>query len=600
MTTQTTSETAPVSLGQPAPAQPARLPRLWPALLLLGLYWTVYVLWRWTDLGLTLGFIGFLLQMALSALVTLLFVVWWLAGSRLRVADRLLVFGAVVAAGLATVFLSDPSVKSLFLVPGVPLVLTAWAFALLAARNRQPQTRRLVLLVVPTLTWALFTLIRSEGLAGDGQPVLRWRWQPTAEQMYLAQRDENEANSAAPPSQHPLTLRPDDWPGFRGADRDGNRRGVRIATDWHAVPPRLIWRRPIGPAWSSIAVVGDRLFTQEQVGSSEAVVCLDATTGRTVWSHQDAARHQDGQAGAGPRATPTFADGRLFALGATGILNCLDAASGTRRWSRNIAADADAKVPIWGLASSPLVMGDLVIVFAGGESEKTLWAYRTDSGKPAWSAAAGRISYSSPQRASIAGVEQVLFVSEQGLAAYDPSSGAVLWEQRTPAGNPGIPRSVQPHVIGSTQVLFDAGPEAGTTLVEVTRENGAWTPVERWLSRHLKPSFNDFVLHGNALYGFDGRVLTCIDLETGQQRWKKGRYGSGQVLLLGDQPLLLVVAENGKVALVAADPDQHQELGRFQAIEGKTWNHPVIARGRLYVRNAQEIACYELRLDDSH
>jgi outer membrane protein assembly factor BamB len=568
-------------------------------LLLLGFYWASYALWRWTHLALTLGFIGFLLQMALSALVTFLFAAWWLAGSRLRLADRLLVFSAVVAAGLATVFLSDRSVRGLFLVPGIPLVLTCWTFALLVARNRQPLTRRLVLVVVPCLTWGLFTLLRSEGLAGDGQPVLRWRWQPTAEQIYLAHLQQEEDAAAAPPSRQPLTFRPGDWPGFRGADRDSNRRGVRIATDWYSSPPRLLWRRPIGPAWSSVAVVGDRLFTQEQVGDFEAVVSLDTVTGRTVWSHQDAARHQDGQAGAGPRATPTFSGGELFALGATGMLNCLDAATGERHWSRDIAADAGAKVPIWGFASSPLVIGDLVIVFAGGESENTLWAYRADSGKPAWSAPAGRISYSSPQRAMIAGVEQVLFVSERGLTAYGPSSGDVLWEQRTPPGNPGIPRSVQPHFIGSNQVLFDAGPEAGTTLVEVTRKNGVWTPVERWLSRHLKPSFNDFVVHGNALYGFDGRVFTCIDLETGQQRWKKGRYGSGQVLLLGDQPLLLVLADSGKVALVAADPDQPHELARFQAIEGKTWNHPVIAHGRLYVRNAEEIACYELQLDDS-
>jgi outer membrane protein assembly factor BamB len=568
-------------------------------LLLLGLYWAVYGVWRWTDVGLTLGFIGFLLLMALSALVSLLFAVWWLASSRLRLADRLLVFGAVVVAGFGAVLLSDRSVKALFLVPGVPLVLSAWTLALVVARNRQARARRLLLLAVTCLTWGLFTLIRAEGLAGDGQPVLRWRWQPTAEETYLAQLEQNGETPAAPSSGHPLILQPGDWPGFRGSNRDGNRRGVRVATDWDTTPPRLIWRRQIGPAWSSVAVIGDRLFTQEQVGPLEAVVCLDAATGRTVWSHQDAARHQDGQAGAGPRATPSFANDRLFALGATGILNCLDAVSGERLWFRDIAADAGAKVPIWGFASSPLVISGLVIVFAGGESETTLLAYRTDSGKPAWSALAGRISYSSPQRALIGGMEQVLFVSDRGLTAYEPSSGALLWEHLTSPGNPGIPRSVQPHVIGRSRVLFDAGPEAGTALVEVTLEKGSWTASERWLSGQLKPSFNDFVAHGNALYGFDGRIFTCIELETGQRRWKNGRYGSGQVLLLPDQSLLLVIAESGKVILVAADPDRHQELGRFQAIGGKTWNHPVIAHGWLFVRNSEEIACYQLPLDSS-
>jgi outer membrane protein assembly factor BamB len=349
-----------------------------------------------------------------------------------------------------------------------------------------------------------------------------------------------------------------------------------------------------------MAVVGDRVFTQEQVGDSENVVCLDAATGLTAWSHQDAARHEDGQSGPGPRATPTFADGRLFALGATGILNCLDAVSGKRQWSRDIAADAGAKKPIWGFSSSPLVVGDLVIVFAGGESEKTLLAYKTDSGKPAWTAAAGKVSYSSPQRASLDGVTQILFESDQGLSAFDPTTGAVLWKQPAPAGAPGLPQSVQPRVVGKSGVLFDAGPDAGLTRIELSHENQSWIPAERWVCRQMKPAFNDFVVHDNALYGIDGRILSCVDLETGQRRWKEGRYGSGQVLLLADQPLLLVLTDTGAVVLVAANPDRRQELARFQAIEGKTWNHPVIAHGRLYVRNADEMACYDLRLDEAH
>jgi outer membrane protein assembly factor BamB len=502
-----------------------------------------------------------------------------------------------VVGGVGAAMLSHRSLGGFLLVPGLPLVLTAWTVGLLAARHQPPRTRRLVLVAAICLTWGAFTLVRTEGLAGDGKPVLRWRWQPTAEETYLAGMGSTGDATAEAPRQT-VRLRPGDWPGFRGPDRDGTLRGVRLATDWNAAPPRPLWRRPVGPAWSSVAAVDGLLFTQEQVGQFEAVLCLDAANGRTVWSHRDEARHEDGQSGPGPRATPTFAGGRIYALGATGILNCLDAATGERQWSRDVAADAGVKpLPIWGFASSPLVVGDVVIVFAGGESEKTLLAYRTDSGKPVWSAPAGKISYSSPHLASFGGEDQVLFVSDAGLAAFDPTSGAVLWQHRTPAGNPGIPRAVQPRAVGPNQVLFDAGPDAGTGLVEVTRENGSWAVAERWLSRQLKPSFNDFVVHDSALYGFDGRVLTCIDLRTGRRRWKEGRYGSGQVLLLADQPLLLVAAESGEVALVAADPDRHTELGRFQAIEGKTWSHPAIADGRLYVRNAQEMACYELRLD---
>jgi outer membrane protein assembly factor BamB len=344
-------------------------------------------------------------------------------------------------------------------------------------------------------------------------------------------------------------------------------------------------------------IVGNRLFTQEQLGQKEAVVCLDAGNGQTLWSHQDAARHEDVQGGAGPRATPTYADGRIYSLGATGILNCLNAETGQRKWFRDIAADAETKVPMWGFSSSPLVVGDVAVVFAGddtGTTDKTLLAYRKDTGKPAWSAQAGQRSYSSPQLAMVDGEPQLLFVSERGLLAFNPSAGAMLWEHSTPPGNPGVPRAIQPRSAGTNGILFDAGPELGTALVGVKHSDGSWIPTERWISRQLKPSFNDFVVHENGLYGFDGRIFTCIDLQTGKRLWKAGRYGSGQVLLLSDQALLLVVTDEGEAVLVTADPSEHRELGRFQAINGKTWNHPVIAHGRLYVRNAEEIACYEV------
>src|SRR5262249_19100482 len=211
-------------------------------------------------------------------------------------------------------------------------------------------------------------------------------------------------------------------------------------------------------------------------------------------------------------------------------------------------------VPMWGFSGSPLVVGKRVVVFAGGESEKTLLAYHTDSGKPAWSAAAGKVRYSSPQLVSLDDETQLLFVSDEGLFAFGPSSGAALWEYRTPGGNPGVPRAVQPQAVEPRGILFDAGPELGAALSEVAHKGRSWAPKERWISRYLKPSFNDFVVHDNAVYGFDGRVFCCIDLQTGRRRWKDGRYGSGQVLLLGDQPLLVVVTDDGEAVLVAANP----------------------------------------------
>src|SRR5207253_10679721 len=189
------------------------------------------------------------------------------------------------------------------------------------------------------LSCGAFTLLRAEGMQGDGQLALRWRWSPTPEQLYLAEVAGKEETAARLAPKQGLRLQPEDWPGFRGPNRDGDLRGVRIATDWNVTPPNPVWKRRIGPAWSSVVIVADRLFTQEQRGDQEAVVCLDTTNGSTFWSHQDVARHEDVQGGAGPRATPTFADGRIFALGATGILNCLDAETGDRQWFRDVPGD---------------------------------------------------------------------------------------------------------------------------------------------------------------------------------------------------------------------------------------------------------------------
>jgi outer membrane protein assembly factor BamB len=283
--------------------------------------------------------------------------------------------------------------------------------------------------------------------------------------------------------------------------------------------------------------------------------------------------------------------GLVYALGGTGILNCLDAATGERKWSHDIAADSGARVPFWGFSSSPLVAGGMALVLAGGEGDKGLLAYRADVGYLAWTAAGGQASYTSPQPASLGGEEQVLFLGDRGLTALDPASGAVLW--RHDAATPGAPLALQPHPVGASQVLMPAAGD--TVLLDVARDGGAWAARQRWASKGVKPSFNDFVVHGGFLYGFDNSVFCCVEVETGEQRWKEGRYGHGQVLLLADQGLLLVVAEKGQVVLLEANPERHEERGRFPAIKGKTWNHPAIARGRLYVRNAEEMACYELK-----
>ncbi len=562
-------------------------PRFWPAAVLVGLYWLMVALTGWLELP---TFFRFLPRLAGAVLLPLTFFGWWWANRRVRLSDRAFGFAVVVGLGAAVAPLVHPSCGGMSLLMfGLPVALTAWTAGMLLARSAPPARQRRVWLAAVALAWGSQTLMRMNGLTGDLHADVRWRWSPTAEEQFLAEKAQSGDTGSATAA--PVVFVPGDWPGFRGPDRDGVVRGG-VSESVLTAAPRLIWKQRVGPAWSSVAVVGGRLFTQEQRGDQEAVVSYDAATGQEVWSHTDAARFEEGVSGTGPRATPTFADGRIYALGGTGRLSCLDAATGRRLWSRDITADSGGQAPQWGFSSSPLVVGGVVIVFGWGDGEKSLLGYRADSGELAWAAPAGAASYGSAQFATLAGWPQVLFFSDRGLIAVDPATGAVLWRHDIPT--PGAPRNLQPHVVGPGQILVASEADLGTALIDVSYDGQQWATAQRWASKHLKPSFNDFVIHGGHVYGFDGSFFACIDLATGRRAWKEGRYGHGQVVLLADQGLLLVTSESGEVVLLAANPQRSEERGRFKAIEGKTWNHPVIAHGRLYVRNAEEMACYEV------
>jgi outer membrane protein assembly factor BamB len=556
------------------------------------LYWSWLIGSTWLELT---TFTRFITRLAASALLLLVFVVWWWTNRRIRLGDRALVFGVAVLGGVVVAPLCHPAVGGFGLLMGPgSIVLTMWLLCLLVTRRASPRVRRLALLGTIALCWAYQPLVRIDGLSGDLRPEIHWRWTPTPEDLFLAEIAEDSGKyRPAASAKSALVLGAGDWPGFRGPNRDGIVQDACIRTDWNDHPPRLLWRHRVGPAWSSLALVGGRLFTQEQRGEHEAVVCYDADTGKEVWEHRDEGRFWEPTAGVGPKATPCFAQGRLFSLGASGILNCLDAATGKKHWSHDIKDDSGAAVPQWSYSGSPLVVGDLVIVFAGGAGSQNLLAYRVNSGDLAWTASCGQSSYSSPHLARIAGEPQLLMLSNRGLTAVDPPTGAVLWEHEV-ALPPSAPRSVQPNVLTDGVLIASEG-DLGLARLDVKRKKKEWAAEQRWATLQFKPAFNDFVVHQGHVYGFDGRIFGCVDVETSERRWKKGRYGQGQVLLLREQALLLVVSETGKAILLRAIPERHEELGRFQALEGKTWNHPVLAHGRLYLRNAEEMACYELR-----
>ena len=579
--------------------------RVWPGVVIVALQWLLAQTASWLAPGTMFQFYA----LFMGALVAeAAFVGWWVFASRIAWRERWLVLGAFVSLGLIASLFVHPTLHPMIrIVLIVPVLMRIWAGWLLVTPFLSWPRRRTGLLAALVIGCAYYTSVRLDGVSGSMATEFAWRWTPTSEEKFLA---EGKSDLKRPSSSttgafdtgasetEVLALAPGDWPGFRGPARDGKLPGVRIVTNWEQHPPREVWRHRVGPGWSSFAVVGHRLYTQEQRGPNEAVVCYDVANGAELWVHNDKTRFTESMAGPGPRATPTFHEGKIYSLGANGALNCLDAVTGVALWSRDIVADSEAKVPMWGFAASPLIVNDIVTVFAGGPEERSVLAYSALTGEPAWTAGEGQLSYCSTQLSRLAGVEQLVIATEQGLAAFEPTDGQVLWTYSWPLQ--GMARVVQPAVVGDSDLLIGTGFGLGTQRVHVTNGNDGWMAKEIWSNptRAIRPYYNDLVVHGEHLYGFDTNLFVCVSLSDGRGKWKARGYGNGEVLLLPDQDLLLILSETGEVALVDARPEAHHEIAKFKAIEGKTWNHPVIANGKLFVRNGEEAACYELAVEN--
>jgi len=441
----------------------------------------------------------------------------------------------------------------------------------------------LLVAIVPLNAW----LVRSSGGDGDFRLMLAWRH---------ARPTHATTPDRATPAEEALPFETGDFPQFRGSSRrDGTIDNLALDADWTAHPPHERWRIPVGLGWSGFAVADGRAITHEQRGEQETVVCYDLPTGRELWTHANDTAFRSIVAGDGPRATPTIAGDRVLTLGATGILDCLDLATGQPHWSVNILQDNGAENLVHGACGSPLVVGDLVIVSPGGPDGQSLAAYQLADGQRDWHAGSNAPGYASPQLTTLAGVEQILILNAPGVSAHDPVTGRVLWSY--PWQNDQQVSVSQPLLSPNdpTRLLISSGYGKGCTLIELTpSDEDTLAARELWTSRELKTKFTSAVVLGDFAYGLDDGILACVDLTSGKRRWKKGRYGHGQILLAGE--LLLVQAESGEVVLVAADPAEHRELATLTALDGRTWNHPTLAGRLLLVRNDRQAACYELPL----
>jgi outer membrane protein assembly factor BamB len=564
--------------------------RIWPALVLTA----IIILCRYVPAFIEgassqYWFVPIFFPMIASALM----LIWWAAGSRATGREKLIGFFGVILAVAVIVLLSHPSMRGLITsYLTLPLGMVGFALGAFFNRRKAPKRRVRGILLCCVLAMTITLLLRSQGVTGAYTFDLQSRWSsaPGADSWIARKTAPSDAASAGPAIDAALATA--EWPGFRGADRMGHTKVPKLATDWKSNPPKLLWKKPVGAGWSSFAVAGSFAFTQEQRGEEEAVVCYDVATGNEVWTQQRTARFDDPMGGPGPRATPTLSDGAVFAASASGILQRLKAGTGELVWQQDFKSlSGRAELPMWGYAGSPLVTSSQVIIYAGGPGDKGVMAFDAGSGQPKWSVACGPESYSSPQLSKVLGEDTLLMLTNDGLLLLDPATGKVrldyAWKFQ------GY-RALQPTVIGENVVLLPTPMTEGTRAIRVSNNGGQLAAEELWTSKHMKPDFAELIAHKGYLYGIDGSMFSCVDLKSGTRTWKDGRYGKGQSLLLDSSDQLLISAEDGRVVLLQADPTSHKELTSFQALRGKTWNHPVIVGDKLLVRNATEAACYAL------
>lgn len=562
----------------------AQGPRLWPVYVVLAAVLATLA-WIWWPSDSPVGMSQATLTLLVGLTTVLLLLVWWIFFSRTRLFTRIAAtLGLIAAAG---------TLNALFEIRGlsgdlVPQIGWRGAARPVPARAVTPP-------VIPRDSGSTGPE-ESAGAPGIPSP------DPRETRIDLGH------DSAPAPGQGPGEGSPTggdsgstgpeaspSFPQFLGPDRDATLRGVSLARDWRSAAPVVLWRQPIGKGWSGFAVADGLAVTLEQRDGKEGVVAYDLESGSVRWSHDGGVGFASVMAGDGPRATPAIDGGRVYALGVNGVLAALDLASGRLLFEKDVLAENGARRPEHGVASSPLVVDGVVVVHAGGPGGRSLVAYDARTGERRWSGGDDPAAYSSPRVATLGGVRQVVVFSQESLAGHDVRTGAVLWRDPWPERAEKVS---QPVVLGDDLVFVSVGYGVGGRLVKVSRTaGGTWRADHVWRTRQLKAKFTQVVAHRGFLYGLDEGVLVCLDPKDGERRWKSGRYGHGQVLLVDE--LLLVQAEDGEVVLVQPGPERHVELARFQAVEGRAWATPALVGDLLLVRGDVEAACYRLPIEKS-
>ena len=381
-----------------------------------------------------------------------------------------------------------------------------------------------------------------------------------------------------------------DWPQFRGPQRDGvARASAHLVRSWPASGPRLLWQVPIGEGYSHLAVVDGRIFTLFGTNDIEYLGAFDATNGHQLWQQRTDAELSNDQ-GSGPRSTPTYDAGMLYVQSAQGQLLAVSAANGKVAWRHDLAKEFGARMPTWGIASSPLVEGDLLLVAVGGRGGRSAMAFDKHSGKVVWSALDERPGYASPIALTAAGVRQAIFFTGSSVAGVGAADGRVLWQ--IPWTTDYDVNAATPLFVAPDKLYVSSGYDTGATLFQLHAEGGRVKVQQLWKSREMKNQFSSAVLAGDYVYGFDNGTLKCVKVQTGEERWKQRGLGHGSLILADG--LLVVLSESGKLVLADAVPDAYHERASFQALNGRCWTGPSLAGGKLFLRNREQMEAFDL------
>ena len=375
-----------------------------------------------------------------------------------------------------------------------------------------------------------------------------------------------------------------DWPQFRGPNRDGISRETGLLRSWPAGGPEVLWKIPLGEGYSHLAVSKGRLFTLYGEGANDYAAAWDAATGKQLWKVPLGRKFVNDQ-GNGPRSTPTVDGDMVYALTATGRLAALSSADGKRVWEHDLGAEFDAEAPQWGVSTSPLVEGNLLLVDAGGSGGKSLIAFDKKTGRVVWASQREVAGYSAPIAITVGGVRQVIFFTGRAVLSVSPRDGRLFW--RVPWKTNWDVNAAAPVFVPPDRLYVSSGYGTGGALFKIEVKGGRVGAEEVWRSRKMKNQFSSSVFHGGHIYGFDNSVLKCIDAATGEEKWKESGFGHGSLILADGH--LVVLSERGKLSLVEATPAGYREKGSSQVLSGKCWTAPTLADGRLYLRNEEEM-----------